>query len=417
MDFLNASFFSDLASVVNIITTLVIGKFIAMKLGTEGMALFGQLYSFVLIVLVFGGGAFSQGLVKYVAEYISNNDEKQLQSVISTTFKASFLVSGSIGLLLIVFATQFSFWIFNSDKYPIVFIVFGLTLILNVANTLLISVVNGHKAYQQTNVLNMVSNLFSLLISLGFIYFYGTTGALLAVVVAPVFSLVYVLVVLRKSVWLKPTYFRQKWDQKQLKQLMHFAVLGLVSYALFPWSSIVIRSIIIDKVSLSAAGIYELVLRISGASLLFFSLTVTTYFIPKISSLKSQQEISTEIKSVYKMMVPIVAVVLLGIYLFKVFFILLLADAKFLDAQPLFKYQLIGDFFKVCAQIFSFALVARAKVWWVIGIDVMAIILQIGLTYFMVDWYGLQGAAMAYMVLFFLYFITFAILFLLKLIH
>ena len=89
-EFINASFFSAVASVVKILTTLIIGKFIALKLGTEGMALFGQLYSFVLIVLVFGGGAFNQGLIKYVAEYLSNEDSEKLKSIISTSFKASF---------------------------------------------------------------------------------------------------------------------------------------------------------------------------------------------------------------------------------------------------------------------------------------------------------------------------------------
>lgn len=416
-EILTASIFSALASMVKIGTTLLIGKYIAMKLGTEGMALFGQLYSFVLILLVFGGGAFSQGLVKYVAEYESHQENKKLQTLLSTTFQVSFLFSGVIGLLLILFAKSFSQWIFNSSQYQLVFYVFGLTLILYVANNLLISVVNGYKEYKQTNVLNMVSNIITLCVSLVFVYFYGTMGALLSVVVAPVFSLLFVVWNLRKSPWMHRSFFWTKYDKEQFKLIGHFALLGIVSYALFPWSSIVIRNIIIDKVSLSAAGIYELVLRISGASLMFFSLTVTTYFIPKISSLKSHHEITLEIKSVYKMMIPIVAVVLFGIYLGKVYIILLLSDHQFLPAQDLFKYQLIGDFFKVCAQIFSFALVARAKVWWVIIIDGIAIVLQIALTYFMVEWYGLQGAAMAYMVLFILYFITFGILFQLKLIR
>jgi PST family polysaccharide transporter len=167
-------------------------------------------------------------------------------------------------------------------------------------------------------------------------------------------------------------------------------------------------------VNLSAAGIYELVLRISGASLLFFSLTVTTYFIPKVSGLKGYQEVTAEIKSVYKIMLPIVLIVLVGIFICKNFIIQILANSSFLPAATLFKYQLIGDFFKVCAQIFSFALVARAKVWWVIIIDTCAILVQIALTYILVPLFGVEGAAMAYMCLFILYFITFGILFLMK---
>jgi PST family polysaccharide transporter len=111
------------------------------------------------------------------------------------------------------------------------------------------------------------------------------------------------------------------------------------------------------------------------------------------------------------MIVPIVVVLLLAIFIFKYWMIILLADESFLPAQSLFRYQLIGDFFKVCAQVLSFALVARAKVWTVIVIDVLAIVVQIVLTYFLVDRFGVDGAAMAYMFLFILYFITFVIIF------
>jgi PST family polysaccharide transporter len=413
-EFINASFFSAVASVVKILTTLIIGKFIALKLGTEGMALFGQLYSFVLIVLVFGGGAFNQGLIKYVAEYLSNEDSEKLKSIISTSFKTSFVLSGIIGFSLIILAKHFSIWIFNSPEYANVFYVFGFSLFLYVINNLLIAVVNGHKKYKETNQLNIISNVLTLVISLLFIYFYGILGALLSVVLAPVFSLFVVIFLLRKNSWMQLDFFSQQINREQLKALFHFAILGIVSYALFPWSSIVIRNIIIDKVNLSAAGIYELVLRISGASLLFFSLTVTTYFIPKVSGLKGYQEVTAEIKSVYKIMLPIVLIVLVGIFICKNFIIQILANSSFLPAATLFKYQLIGDFFKVCAQIFSFALVARAKVWWVIIIDTCAILVQIALTYILVPLFGVEGAAMAYMCLFILYFITFGILFLMK---
>lgn len=410
-EFVSASFYSAIASVIKILTTLIIGKFIALKLGTEGMALFGQLYSFVLIVLVFGGGAFSQGLIKYISEYSTHQNQHDLKSIISTCFQVSLILSSTIGLFLLILPKTFSVWIFDSEQYEIVFYVFGVSLLLYVVNNLLISVVNGFRQYKLTNRLNIISNVITLALSLVFIYLYGITGALLSVVLAPVFSLLVVLFVLRKKEWFKKDHFMQKIQIPHLKSLAHFGLLGIVSYAFFPWSAIVIRNIIIDKVSLSSAGLYELVLRISGASLMFFSLTVTTYFIPKISSLKSYESIVSEIKSVYKMIVPIVVVLLLAIFIFKYWMIILLADESFLPAQSLFQYQLIGDFFKVCAQILSFALVARAKVWTVIVIDVLAIVVQIVLTYFLVDRFGVDGAAMAYMFLFILYFITFVFIF------
>jgi len=50
--FLSASIFSATSSSLKIITALIIGKFIAVKLGAAGLAVYGQLLNFVSITII-----------------------------------------------------------------------------------------------------------------------------------------------------------------------------------------------------------------------------------------------------------------------------------------------------------------------------------------------------------------------------
>ena len=91
-EFLNASFYSAISSVIKILTSLLIGKIIVHYADAEGIVLYGQLLNFVVIISVFCGGAISQGLIKYVAEYNAVEKEK-IPALLATSFKFTLYVS------------------------------------------------------------------------------------------------------------------------------------------------------------------------------------------------------------------------------------------------------------------------------------------------------------------------------------
>ena len=173
----------------------------------------------------------------------------------------------------------------------------------------------------------------------------------------------------------------------------------------------IIRNDIISNLSLFDAGIYEFVIRVSGAVIIFFSLTISTYYLPRISEISLKKDLLKEIKHTYLIVLPIVSLLLIFIYLLRNEIILILANSNFESASPLFFWILFGVFFKICTQVIGFVFLSKAKIKSVIFVEIIYNVFMSISTVFFVQYHGLIGAAVAFFICNLLYFIGVLILF------
>lgn len=161
-----------------------------------------------------------------------------------------------------------------------------------------------------------------------------------------------------------------------------------------------------NKFLLFDAGLYEFVFRISGAVILFFILTISTYYLPRISKIDNQKELLSEVKKTYLIVIQVVFFMLLSVYFFlRDFITILLASREFLVASNLFIYVLIVVFFKVSTQIVGFVFFSKAKIKEVIIIEVLFNICFTILSVVLVNNIGLVDAVMTFLISNILYFI------------
>jgi PST family polysaccharide transporter len=408
--FVSASFYSGISSVIKILTSLVIGKIIALLAGAEGMVLYGQLLSFVVIATVFSGGAISQGIVKYIAEYNAVDKEK-IPALLSTAFKVTLYLSLFIGGMMIFFSNYISQKIFYSSKYYLVFIVFGITIAFYSLNSFLLTIINGFKKFKKFNLINIFLNIISLILTIILTFFFNVYGALLSVVLNQSLIFFVTIYILRKEVWLTKQNFSLPIDKVQLKLLLGFALIAIMSSALTPICTIIIRSNIIKQVSLFDAGLYEFAFRITGAAVLFFTMTISTYYLPRISEITQKQELFSEIKKTYIIVLPVVVVLLLTIFFLRKYIILVLASNEFLGAESLFLFFLVGVFFKTATQIIGFVFLSKARIKTVIFVEVVFNLMFTYLSILLIKSNGLIGSVWAFCISNIFYFFLVLILF------
>ena len=394
-EFLNASFYSAISSVIKILTSLLIGKIIVHYADAEGIVLYGQLLNFVVIISVFCGGAISQGLIKYVAEYNAVEKEK-IPALLATSFKFTLSVSLFIGLILVLFSKYISQQILFAEKYSSIFVVFGLTLVFYALNTYFLSVLNGYKQFKKFNLINIILNIISLLLSLILSYYFNVYGILLSVIVSQSFLFFITIYLLKNENWFQLQNFKNPINLSILKLLLRFALVAILSTALAPISALIVRDHLIVKTSVDDAGMYELAFRIANAVIMFFTLTISTYYIPRISEINTKSELLKEVKKTYILVMPIIIVLLIGVYFTKELIILILAKANFLRAASLFGFVLFGVFLKVITQIVGFVFLAKAKIKTVIALEVALNIFITLLSIYFINIYGLLGSVYAY---------------------
>ena len=168
MTLIKTSILTAISTGIRVITGLVINKVLSIYVGPSGLAFVGQLQNFISIIMTFANGAITQGVVKYTAEYQSDDVKKS--KIFSSALVISLFCSSLSGLFLFLFSNYLSKLILHSNEYHSVFKIFGFTIILFALNTLLMSILNGQKEIKKYILVNIISSLFSLVFTSFLIY-------------------------------------------------------------------------------------------------------------------------------------------------------------------------------------------------------------------------------------------------------
>ena len=244
------------------------------------------------------------------------------------------------------------------------------------------------------------------------IYSYKIEGVLISLALNQTIIFIVTYFYIRKQEWYSiKKYLFLPFNRGFAIDLSKYAVLSLFSTVLVPIVTILIRKIIIREDSLAAAGYYEFVLRVSSVTIMFFSIIISTYYIPRISEISLVEDLKKEVRNTYKIVIPISIIVLTVIYIGRYFIIKILATDEFAVVGSVLYWQLIGDFFKVLAQILSFILVAKALIKLAIVIEVIFNLTNLLLCFLLVPYYGFESVLGVYSILYFLYFISFVLIY------
>jgi len=406
---IKTTFFTSIITFVRIGSGFVSSKIIAMLTGPAGVAIIGAFSNFISIVLIFANGAINSGVVKYTAEY--DGDDIQLKSLFSTSLKISVYCSGIVGLLLIILAPYCSEWLLTSTIYINVIRVLGITIVLYSLNTLLISILNGKGQIKSYTIVNAAGSIIGLIMTVALVYFYKVQGALYSLVLTPsiVFFVTASLIV--KTQWFKWDYFKQAFNKTIGKKLSHFSLMALVSAVTVPVAEIVLRNMVIAKVSINSAGYWQGMMKVSDGYLLLITTSLSTYYLPKLSSLKTDEELRKEIYSGYKIIIPAILFGCCAIYFLRFLIIRVLYTSDFLQMESLFIWQLAGDFLKMCAWVLSYLMLAKAMTKAFILTEVIFNVSYVVLGYIFLNLFHLKGVTIAFGVNYLIYLVTMVIIF------
>ena len=396
MKLFSTTIFSGITAFVKIASGFMATKVISGFAGPAGVALVGSLTNFMAVMLSLANGSVNSGIVKYTAEFKS--DSRKSKILYDTSIFISVVCSTIVSLVLLLFSKYWSEKIFHNVKYQSVIVLFGLGIIFYSLNTILLAILNGLGYIKKYTIINGLSSIFTLVLTIVLIYYYNVTGALYALVLSQflVFFVACLLVVKHLKNKINFDFLRP--DFTTIKNLSHFSVMAIVSSSAMPLAQILIRNFITKEIDLDHAGIWQGLIRISDGYHLIFNITLGTYFLPKLSALKDISEIKKEVVNGIKFLAPLFLLMCLGIYLGRFYIIQILYSEKFFAMQELFFWQLAGDFFKVLSLIFSYLMLSKVMTKTFIATEVLFAFIYVVLSLFFVPSMGLQGVAFAFFV-------------------
>ncbi len=401
---LKVSSFTALLTLIKMLCGFLVAKVVAVYTGPTGLAMLGQIQGVVGTINGIVNAPVGSGVIRYTAE---NNTEGIEQCV--PWWRAS--VQWVMLLLLIVvpiaicLSNEISTWLFNEPKYAWIIVITSAALPITALGTLTISVINGHQRYKRFVFLGAVSTVISSLVMVCLVVFYNVTGALIAASIQAALIGCVVIVLSVREPWFKLKYWWGETGNKERKAIGGYVLMAVTSSLTGPIALIAIRSILVEQVGWDEAGYWQAVWKISEVYLTVITVALSTYFLPKLASLKTSQLIKKEINSATCLIVPIVSVIAVLIYLTRDISIYILFSSDFRQSRDLFLVQLAGDVIKISSWLYAYPMLSKGKVKLFVCSEIIFSFVFVLCSYVLILEYGTPGANISYLLTYSLYFI------------
>ncbi|MDQ6967759.1 MAG: O-antigen translocase [Mariprofundaceae bacterium] len=394
MTLIKTSLLSLIAAIFKISYGLVLNKLLAVYVGPSGVALMGQFQSLQSGLSGIATAGFGQGLTKYLAEY--REDVKKSASVFATALKLVCLLLLPVSLGLFFFAQDMSVLLFQTSEYKLWLQGLSISLIPAAVGALLVASLNGLGEIRELTWVGVSSSCLGITIALLCVPQWGVSGIVIALLTTPFLVVILAAWYLSKSTFFAWTWLKEKANTKDGKQLGKFTLMALASAVAVPLSHILIRNYLSDNISMDAAGLWTGMWRISEAYLLVITMTLSVYYLPKLSGLKNADAIKREIKHGQMIILPLVLLSSVVIFLMRDWIIWLLFDDSFLEMRELFLFQMIGDVIKIASWLYAYLMLAKAEALVFIALELLFSALFVVFTILFVDVYGLTGVSYAF---------------------
>jgi len=404
MKLLKTSFYTSISTAITFISGFVVTKVVAVKIGPVGITYVGQYQNIIAIMAMFSTLAVTTGVIKYLAEHKEDNLQKK--RIISTAFIIILISSCIVSLSVIFFSHFLSIIVFKSNDFSNVFFLYGFFIGIMALNTLISAVYNGLKEIKYLTIVNITGSLTGIIFTIFFAYKLGVKGVLIAnnFTALVIFLINLVILYKRKYFHVKPEFLQ--WESSSAKLLLGFTLMGIVSGLLMPLSQIFIRNRIMNIFSANEAGWWQAVTRISDYYLAFITTVLSVYYLPRLSEINTKTELKQEIKNGYKIVLPIVGLMALSIWTFKILIVHILFSKDFLPMTPLFTFQLLGDFFKIGSFLLGYILIAKADIKLFIVSEVIFSLSLVFFSYLFIGKFGVIGSTYAFCVNYALYWLA-----------
>ena len=314
------------------------------------------------------------------------------------------LLTGFTGLLLtFFFARLLSEFTFETSEYTIEIRLLSIAVFFNLIQAGQSALIQGMRRIKDLARMSILSSLLGTVLSLPLIYFFELDGIsfyLVALAIGQFFVTLYYAKKIKiddiKVSWLK-AFKESKGMIKLGSSFMGAALFG-------GFCTYLVRVLIIRDFSLNEVGIYQAALSLSGLYIGIILQAMGKDFYPRLTAIafdphNERQLINEQTQVGMVLAAPglmfTLALAPIGIRL--------LYSSEYIEAYPILQWMILGVFLRTISWPMSFLFIARSKGRIYIVSEIVASSLQVLFTYIFIKLYGLEGAGIAFFLLYIVY--------------
>jgi O-antigen/teichoic acid export membrane protein len=345
--------------IIQVLSTILRGKFVAMLLGTTGIGINAILNSTITLIVQCCSLGLNFSAVRDISKAHSNAKYEQLQHVIIIV-RRWILFCVFLGVLITCLSAKWlSLFSFKNTNYTSVFVFSSLAVVFNILNIANVAILQGQ---QKLNIIAKVTLLSALLGAITCIpcyYIWKINGILPALIVSSAVSFFISSFYSTKTPYIKSDLTFKKTVEEgsgMVKLGVTMMVVGFIGTI----ANYVFNSYISKHGSISDVGLYSAGLSITNQYIgVVFTAMAVGYF-PKLSSVSNDREKVNEIVNSQSEIVILVSAPLLIIMMLSApLLIKVLLSSEFLIITDFIYWAAFAMFFKAAS--FSMGYISFAK--------------------------------------------------------
>jgi polysaccharide transporter, PST family len=403
MGIVRVGMLTAVAAAARLLSGFVIIKLVAIFSGPEGVAKLGQFMSLMALLVVFAGGGIGPGIVKYVSEY--REDPEKLRRLLNAGAFFTLLASCFMGIAVLYFSRSITIGLLGDIHYISLIWVLAFAQISVAFHNLIVAIINGMMDIRRLAIIHVAGAIIGLIITALLGFYFKLYGVLLAFILGQAVLVFISFFLFRRNINFNWQFFRPQFDLKNIKLLSRFALMTLTSALLAPLVQIIVRNYLASEFSWTETGYWQSVSKVSEAYLLFITMAINVYYLPKLSVITDRRKFKEELVSAYRYLMPVVIFSALSIYFLRDYVTAILFTKDFSQANYLYAPQLVGDVIKIASFILSYIMLAKALTMLFFLSELAFSAMYIGWVWFLTSHFGLIGAMYAFIINYVFYFI------------
>lgn len=391
------------ASVINILIGMVRTKFVAVLLGPTGVGLLGMYMQVTSVVGTLTGMGLGSSGVRQVAEAVGTNDDERIARTVITLRRAAW-VTGGLGLLVMAaFCVPLSHATFASRDYAWAVALLGITLLTGAIAGGQGCIINGTRRIADLAKISILGAASGTLISIPCFWFWGEAGIVPSLLLSA-------FAALATSWWFARRVpvmaIGLPWRDSigEARQLLtlgaSFMAAGLVTVL----SNYLIRVVLLRQFSLDDVGIYQAAFSLSGILAGFVLGAMGADYYPRLTAVANDNaSVCRMVNEQTQISILLALPGLAAMMVFAPLVIKIFYAASFETAVPVLRWCTLGILGRVFSWPMGFVMLAKGKGKVFLLTEVFAAVLHLAAVAVFVRVWGLDGAGIAFMVLYAVY--------------
>jgi PST family polysaccharide transporter len=384
------------SQVANIAIGVVRTKAMAMLLGPAGFGLFGLYGSIANLTQSVAGMGINSSGVRQIAEAAGSGDQTRIGQTTAVLRRTS-VVLGLLGAtLLLVFSRQVSRLTFGSTDRAAAVSLLSIVVFFSLVSAGQGALIQGMRRIADLAKMNVLGALFGVCTGIPLVYFFRERGVVPSLVSVAAVTILTSWWYSRKIDVQTPTVTLSQVRQEAsalLKLGSAFMASGLMTMGV----AYFVRIIVLRKVGFEATGLYQSAWALGGLYVGFILQAMGADFYPRLTAnVGNHEECNRLVNEQTLVGLLLAGPGVLATLTFAPLVIALLYSAKFGGAVAVLRWICLGATLQVITWPMGFIIVAKGRQGLFFLSELAWTIVAVGLAWFCVARYGLNGAGIAF---------------------